>query len=416
MDNYLSNNNLNKLVNKKMDSNSESSNYDSNSVKSFNKKDFSYAKINYITKINKFIIYKKQLNIIGNFISKQYKIEYRKKKDYSFIHLLHLFIIKNTQEYFYYYLKYNNKKTFSYPVYPKTLQRVLKYFQASEKNLNTSLSNPDNQENNSTGEKIKKLFIKIFPSLFSQKSPSLLISSITSESEKLLLNTNIYNTIEPDFINFLNDFSKYDKHLSNSIFIETRLKNTKLIRTNIFTIIKFLDDEYTNLIYGKYCFKCFLDNNKCLCEINKDKKEDEFYFSEIDNIMDIEFDPFYFTKHENEYDSTKWKDISIKRKPKAEEIYEDPITHLIIKTKDNLNEGQKITVSKVNSINNTNESYFGTITNSSFNSKILNKIKNDLDNESSMNNSRNIAKIKAIYHQSTGKKKENLILIKNNDY
>ena len=132
--------------------------------------------------------------------------------------------------------------------------------------------------------------------------------------------------------------------------------------------------------------------------------------------MDIEFDPFYFTKHENEYDSTKWKDISIKRKPKAEEIYEDPITHLIIKTKDNLNEGQKITVSKVNSINNTNESYFGTITNSSFNSKILNKIKNDLDNESSMNNSRNIAKIKAIYHQSTGKKKENLILIKNNDY
>ena len=416
MDNYLSNNNLNKLVNKKMDSNSESSNYDSNSVKSFNKKDFSYAKINYITKINKFIIYKKQLNIIGNFISKQYKIENRKKKDYSFIHLLHLFIIKNTQEYFYYYLKYNNKKTFSYPVYPKTLQRVLKYFQASEKNLNTSLSNPDNQENNSTGEKIKKLFIKIFPSLFSQKSPSLLISSITSESEKLLLNTNIYNTIEPDFINFLNDFSKYDKHLSNSIFIETRLKNTKLIRTNIFTIIKFLDDEYTNLIYGKYCFKCFLDNNKCLCEINKDKKDDEFYFSEIDNIMDIEFDPFYFTKHENEYDSTKWKDISIKRKPKAEEIYEDPITHLIIKTKDNLNEGQKITVSKVNSINNTNESYFGTITNSSFNSKILNKIKNDLDNESSMNNSRNIAKIKAIYHQSTGKKKENLILIKNNDY
>ena len=422
MDNYLINNKenkLDKLLMKKDDNNSESSNHDSNSMKSFSKKEFSYAKINYITKISKFIIYKRQLNILGNFMSKEYKIEFRKKKDFSFAHLLCLFIIKNTQEYIYYFLKYNNEKTFLYPFFPKTLKRVLKYLRSSKDNpklLFSNIEKADIPENITSGEKIKRLFTKLFPSLYSQKSPSILISSLNSESQKQLINTNIYNTIEPDFINFLNDFSKYDKHLSNRSFIETRLKNTKLMSTNIFTIIKFLDDEYTSLIYGKYCFKCYLDSNKCLCEINKGKKEDEYYYSDIDNLIDIEFDPYYFNKHQIEYDSTKWKDISIKRKPRTEEMYEDPITNLIIRNKEPLNEGKKMTASKANSINNTIESFFGTNTNSSYNSRILNKIKNDLDNENSTNNSKNIAKIKAIYHQSTGKKKENLILIKNNDY
>ena len=410
MDNYMNNIKLNNLdkFNKKKDNSKESSNYDSNSssVKSFNKKDFSYAKINYITKIYKNIIYKRQLNIVGNFISKVYKIEYKKKKNFSFLCLLSLFISKNIQEYIYYLLKYNTEKVFQYPFYNKSLERIIKYLRSSKSDLNSS-KEPD------SGEKIKKFFSKIFPHLYTQKSPSLLISSLEPESKNQLIKTNIYNTIEPDFINFFNDFSKYDKHLSNSAFIETRLKNTKLTNTNIFTITKFLDDEYANLIYGKYCFKCFLDLNKCSCEKNKFKKDEEYYYSDLDNIIDIEFDPYYFNKHQNEYDSTKWKDISLKRKPKTEEAYEDPFTHLIIKTKEQLNEGKRVTI---NSINNTNDSLFGTNSNTSYNSRILNKIKNDLENDNSMNNSRNIAKIKAIYHQTTGKKKENLILIKNNDY
>ena len=410
MDNYMNNIKLNNLdkMNKKKDNSKENSNYDSNSssVKSFNKKDFSYAKINYITKIYKCIIYKRQLNIIGNFMSKEYKIEYKKKKDFSFLFLLNLFIIKNTQEYIYYLLKYNTEKIFQYPFYNKSLERIIKYLRSSKNDLNSS-------KELDSGEKIKKLFIKLFPSLYSQKPPSILISSLEPESKNQLIKSNIYNTIEPDFVNFLNDFSKYDKNLSNIAFIETRLKNTKLINTNIFTIIKFLDDEYANLIYGKYCFKCFLDLNKCSCEKNKFKKDEEYYYSDIDNIIDIEFDPYYFNKQPNEYDSTKWKDISIKRKPKTEEAYEDPFTHLIIKTKEQLNEGKRMTI---NSMNNTNDSFFGTNSYTSYNSRILNKIKNDLENDNSMNNSKNIAKIKAIYHQTTGKKKENLILIKNNDY
>ena len=409
MDNYLNNINLKQLdiLNKRKENMSESSNHDSNtsSVKSFNKKEFSHAKINYISKIYKYIIYKRQLNIFGNYFSKDYRIEYRKKKDYSFLFLLDLFITKNIQEYIYYLLKYNTRKVFQYPFYYKTLKRVLKYLRSSKNNFNS-------QNDLNTGEKIKKLFIKIFPDLYTQKNTSLLISSLKPESKNQLININIYNAIEEDFLNYLNNFSKYDKHFSNSIFIETRLKNTKLLNTNIFTIIKFLDDEYANLIYGKYCIKCFLDINKCSCEKNKGNKDEEYYYSDVDNIIDIEFDPYYFNKNLNGYDSIKWKDINIKRKPKTEEAYEDPFTHLIIKTKEQFNERKKI----INSMNNTSDTILGTNTNCSYNSKIINKIKNDLESDNSMNNSKNFAKIKEIYHQSTNKKKENLILIKNNDY
>ena len=100
-----------------------------------------------------------------------------------------------------------------------------------------------------------------------------------------------------------------------------------------------------------------------------------------------------------------------------EEIYEDPITNLI-KNKDDysINKDQ-INNSKVNSINISGSQYgsnssFGT----NFNSKILNKIKNNVNSEyNSLNNSKSIAKIKSIYHQNSNKKKENLILIKNNE-
>ena len=416
MENYMNKNRINNInkLNKKGDYNTESSNNDSNSVKSLNKKEFSNAKINYITKIYKYIIYKKKSNKVGNFVSKEYRIEYRKKKDLSFLKLLYLFINKNIQEYIYYLLKYNTEKIFLFPSSMNTLKRVIKYLRSSDDNSNKSISK-EKENNNSTGEKIKKLFLKIFPSLYSAKSPSILISSLDSESKNLLIKTNIYNNIEPDLINYINDFSKYDKQLSNSAFIETRLKNTKLINTNIFTITKFIDDEYANLIYGKYCYKCFLDKNKCICEINKDMNNKEYYYSDLDDILNIEFDPYYMNRHQNEYDSIKWKDITIKRKPKTEEIYEDPITHLIIRTKEQLNDGKKIINSKVNSINNTNDSYYGNNTNSSYNGRIINKIKNDID-DNSINNSKNIAKIKAIYHQSSSKKKENIILIKNNDY
>ena len=292
-------------INKNNDSDSNYSNYSSNKEESLydiNKKEFSYSKINYISKVYKKVIYKKDINIKGiYFITKVFKKFNYEKLNISFISLLNLFITKNIQEYIYYLLKYNTIKNFNYPFYNKTLQRVLKFIR--------SVPSPKQG-----GEKIKKFFLKIFPDLYSQKSINILISSLNPENKELLIKTNIYNSIEPDFINYICSFSKYDKHLSNSSFIETRLKNTKLINSNIFNITKFIDDEYNNLINGKYCFKCYLDINKCIC--NKKKEDDEYYYDDEDGI-DIDFDIDYYNKKKFGYNSTKCKEIKINRKEKV---------------------------------------------------------------------------------------------------
>ena len=392
------NNNLNiNNDNNSINNNTSKSNI-SESFRENNKKEFSYVNIKYISKIYKIMIYKKNI-IQGYIITKEFKKLYYEKKNLTFIYILNLFIIKNTQEFVYFLLKYNIKKSFSYPFYNKTLQRVIKFLK----------TNPLPSQG---GEKIKKLFLKIFPNLNSIKSHNILISSLTIGNKKQLINTNIYNEIEPDFINYICSFSKYDKHLSNPTFIEKRLKNSKLISTNIFNITRFIDDEYNNLINGKYCINCYLDLNKCLC--NKKIKED-YYYDEYD--LDIDFDTEYNSKNKIEYDSTKCKETIINRKPRTEEIYEDPLINLI-KNKGDYTERKGFNNnSKIISIN-IGESQLGT--NSSFgtyyNSKILNKIKINIGGESnSLNNSKTISKIKDVYHKKSNKKKENLILIKNNE-
>jgi hypothetical protein len=73
---------------------------------------------------------------------------------------------------------------------------------------------------------------------------------------------------------------------------------------------------------------------------------------------------------------------------------------------------------KNSSINiNSSQYWSNSSSRTNFNSKTLNRIKNNVENENnSLNNINNIAKIKAIYHQNNNSiKKENTILIRNND-
>ena len=106
-------------------------------------------------------------------------------------------------------------------------------------------------------------------------------------------------------------------------------------------------------------------------------------------------------------------------KPKTEEIYEDPITNLISRNKDEcLDNKKQMTNLKTNSCS-ISDSHYVSDTNSgrsNFNSRIFNIIKRNEGNENDyLSKSNNIAKIKAIYHQSNNEKKENTILIKNSD-
>ena len=335
----------------------------------------------FISKIYKINIYKinKQLNSNSYFTKKIYKTK-SLPPNLDFINLLKLYITKKTQELIFYKLKYNSFLQIENSFYIKTLQR----------NINFYLSNPKE------GKKVKIFLEKVFPELKTEKSKTIInkiLSNLTLSQQKQLQNNNIYTSIEEDFINYLNLFSKYDKKLSNENFIRERLKQSNLTNTNIFTLTKFIDDEYDNLVNGKYCIKCYQKRENCHCTKKSTDDEEDYIDIEIPNDeLSLKTMINHF-----EYDSTKCKGVLIKRKPKIEESYEDPITNMIVdKKKLNKNYIQKIESDSNNSSNNSLKGNKG----------LKN---NNLTNKS-------IAELKALYHNDNNKNKSNQVLIRDSNF
>ena len=258
------------------------------------------------------LIKKNDLNHLF-FISKTFYIKQNPEINIDFIKLLKLHLIKNSQQFVFYKLKLFKEIDFNNSFYILTLQRILKYCK----------SNPKKQS------KVQTFINNVFPNI-NNKTINKLISNLTQEQQKQLSNSNIYTSIEQDFIKYLNDFSSFDKNLSNELFIINRLKNSYLTNTNIFSITKFIDNEYENLIEGKYCMKCYQSENICDCLQKKTIEDEEDYTIDLEMNDD---DASKCIVNHFEYDSTKVKGILIKRKPKIEENYEDPITNLINKRK-----------------------------------------------------------------------------------
>ena len=303
----------------------------------------------------------------------------------GFINLLTLYITKKTREIIFYRLKYNIFIPVHSTFYVQTLQRNLKFY----------LSNPQK------GKKIKSLLEKVFPELQNNQNNitiNKILSNLTPSQQKILQNSNIYSSIEQDFIDYLCLFSKYDKKLSNEHFIRERLKHSNLVNTNIFSLTKFLDDEYDNLVNGKYCLKCYQKKENCHCTKKSTDDDDDY----ID--MDFPTDEFSSKTLVNhfEYDSTKCKGILIKRKPKMEEAYEDPITNMIIDNGKKL-KGNPIISDKIESLNDSNHDS-------------NNNFKNDKIYKTSVQTNKSIAELKALYHNDTQKNKSNQVLIRDSNY
>ena len=166
-----------------------------------------------------------------------------------------------------------------------------------------------------------------------------------SKSDKININ-------EKDYINEIGEFVKFDKNLSNGAFIKNKLIENKTLQKtkNLCYIIKKVDDEYNNLINGKYCYKCGKEKTKCQCEnidvIFNDTnethkcKEDE---EDEDFDMGVESDNMSTNKTINffEYDSNKSRGILVTNKPKLNTSITQPKKNLIIYNKKQLNEVNK---------------------------------------------------------------------------
>jgi len=202
-----------------------------------------------------------------------------------FIQLLNLFVIKNTQEYYFYKLynyykkNYNistdknlnlyNNFNFSFPFYIRALKRLFIYC----------------KKENNQNRRLKCFLNLIFPSLSKNKSLYYLLICLTIENKKKLYQTNLYNINNEQniLIQFLDDFAKFDKQISNKDFITNKITNNIFYNTNIFTLVKFVDDEYNKLKNGKYCKKCYKYENMCDCS----QKCFNNYISE-DDVIDLD--------------------------------------------------------------------------------------------------------------------------------
>ena len=192
------------------------------------------------------------------------KIKENKNNLNYLILLLNLFITKNIKEYIFQILKVgktelisNNK--FYYPFYIRTIQRILNYIKKNE--------NPN--------KKISLFFNEIF-NIQKTKVISVpnLIIFLPVKIKNKLINSNLFTGYEEnDLINFMTDFSEFDKNINNETFIIERLKRINLNDTNIFTLVKLIDNEFNNLVKGKYCLKCYNDIEICGCNKENNIKE-----------------------------------------------------------------------------------------------------------------------------------------------
>ena len=257
------------------------------------------------------------------------------------------------------------------------------------------------------------------PDIKDSKSLNDLITKLNDDkdkNDKLInnLNDNNKNKInEDDYINEMGEFAKYDKNLSNGAFIKNKLKeNGKLKNSdnNIFDIIKIVDEEYNNLVNGKYCNKCGKELTNCQCddinyifketeesksnenENNNDNKKEE----DDDDNLDFGIGDDNFSKHKKinyfEYDSNKSKGLLITNKPKLSNFISLPKENLVIYNKKQLNDMNRKKINNNNSIyinnnyNNLNSS--SSLSGNRFNNRDYN-ITSNINTSNNFNNDNN---------------------------
>ena len=283
---------------KRFCNNKKNKNKQYNSNGGYNEEEQNSSLALYITKKYKRKIYKKYL-IKNSLITKNIKkSDNMTQVNIKFLLITSLFITKNIQQHIFNILK-NNYENFEYPFYIDTINRVLKYLQS----------------NGCKGRNVQFIFNKIFSDYNSNNTIKKdLILLLTKEKEDNLRNTNIYNNLDKDFFDYVYHFSKFDKKLNNEKFLNVRLTNTIFNNTNIFTITKFIDNEFDNFVNGKYCYKCYLDLKSCKCFKSNDELTDE--------ALDIGLNDDYNPKNSIkffEYDNDKkTRGALIKGKPKID--------------------------------------------------------------------------------------------------
>ena len=232
---------------------------------------------------------------------------------------------------------------FTYPKYYKNLKRIYNFYKTKKRGDSPSA---------------KKIYDEVLPDIENTKSLNDLVTKLNDDPDKnnrlidnLDKNKNKNNINDDDYINEIGEFAKFDKNLTNGAFIKNKLKENKKLKNNknLLNIIKNVDDEYNNLINGKYCYKCGKEIAKCKCDdinnIFKNTIETQENNEEDDDDLDLDIggDNLGTNRKINyfEYDSNKSKGILVTNKPKLNSYIAKPNNNLIIYNQKQLNDINK---------------------------------------------------------------------------
>ena len=232
------------------------------------------------------------------------KINYFKNKtNYTyFFRLLQLFLTKNIQEYIFYKIKrsikpnkiHSNKKSnktkdeikfqyderfeFDFPFYIKALHKCFNIYK------------------NTNNERFKKFWKSTFPLINKDKSFYYNFIYLSTQNKKKLISTNLYDSLNEknDLIQFMNNFTCFDKHISNKKLFMNIINDYTFYNTNIFTLIKFIDRNIDNKVIEKQKYN--IKKNKNNFEITDDMhnyssngSDIEILDSEINDKNDIDY-------------------------------------------------------------------------------------------------------------------------------
>ena len=244
---------------------------------------------------------------IKNKLSIPFIAIYNKMKLFYFIYLFNQRVIKSAQEFSFNtirsYITNNSSVIYRSSCSPSEASHSKETFYFSTLRRHLSVISDKSEVSYPLIFKMKLFLQKNLPLYFKSSHNKKIIPYLTSEQQSNLEKTNIFNVNEYEemgrYINLCYQKEMNIRKGSLNNLIQNRIKRTIFNSTNIFTITRFMDDLFQDIVRAKFCQRCYCKKEEkckgCFCH---EESDDEPEFEVENNIIKIE-----------EYQSTQNKSV-----------------------------------------------------------------------------------------------------------
>jgi len=198
-----------------------------------------------------------------------------KQKIFDLIQMIEQKISKNVNQYVFYQIKNNKDEIKNKNIFFSIIKKII--------NIYNKISN-NKEEMNSNNDFLKFINDNLSKNIYDFNKFNYL-SFIPKNEENNLIETQLFLKNDKQLVNFICSYIKLEHNfiISDDInnLIQNRLKKEPLKDNNIFTIIRYSDALYDNIINKNICNKCFCKKNEkcgnnCRCHDSNLKSDGRF--------------------------------------------------------------------------------------------------------------------------------------------